>query len=111
MSLERIFKALVSLGLSQNDARVYIFLALKGSKKLKSIFDILQINKQQIVHSLENLQNKGIIVEDLDKKKTFSALAFEEALESLIKNKKKQAQTMQETKETLLSSWKRTTED
>ena len=106
MSLERIFKALVSLGLSQTDARVYIFLALKGPKKARNIVDNLKINKQQIIHSLENLQNKGIIIADLDKKNTFSALPFEEALELLIKMEKEQAQAIQESKEELLASWK-----
>ncbi|UCC58253.1 MAG: hypothetical protein JSW14_07905 [Candidatus Bathyarchaeum sp.] len=106
MSLERIFKALARLGLSQTDARVYIFLALKGPKKARSIVDNLKINKQQIIHSLENLQNKGIIIADLDKKNTFSALPLEEALDLLIKMEKKQTQAMQESKEELLTTWK-----
>jgi hypothetical protein len=33
LSLERVFKALVSGGLSETDARVNLYLALKGPKK------------------------------------------------------------------------------
>ena len=103
MSLERIFKTLVSLGLSEPDARVYIFLALKGPKETNSIVNNLKINKQQIIQSLRNLQNKDIIVVDIEKHNTFSALPFEEALKLLIKTEKEQTKIK---KENLLLNWK-----
>jgi len=103
LSLERIFKALVSLGLSQTDARVYIFLALKGPEKALSIVKNLKISKQQIYQSLKHLQDKGIIVSDPESKNSFSALPFEEALKSLIRKEKEQTKMMQKT---LISTWK-----
>ena len=103
MSLERIFKALVRLGLSEPDARVYIYLALNGPKKTGKIVGNLKINKQQIVRSLGNLQDKGIIVLDPESKNSFSALPFEEALKSLIRKEK--AQTKMKQKKLLLN-WK-----
>jgi sugar-specific transcriptional regulator TrmB len=98
MSLERIFKALVSLGLSKSDARVYIFLALEGPKKVTSIVENLKIGRHQIYRSLKNLQNKKIIIADIKDQNTFSALPFKEALESLIKTKKTQTNAIQEKK-------------
>ena len=106
MSLERIFKALVSLGLSQTDARVYIFLALKGPEKASSIVENIRISKQQIYRSLKHLQNKGIIIVDIENQNAFSALPFEKALELLIKTEKAKTQILQETKKDLLSDWK-----
>jgi sugar-specific transcriptional regulator TrmB len=103
LSLERIFKALVSLGLSQIEARVYIFLALKGPKKGVSIVKNLKISKEQIYRSLKHLQDKGIIVSDPESKNSFSALPFEEALKSLIRKEKEQTKMMQKT---LISTWK-----
>jgi sugar-specific transcriptional regulator TrmB len=103
MSLERIFKTLVSLGLSQTDARVYVFLALKGPEKALSIVKNLKISKQQIYLSLKHLQYKGIIVSDSESKNSFTALPFEEALGSLIKKEKEQNKMVQKT---LLSTWK-----
>jgi sugar-specific transcriptional regulator TrmB len=101
-----MFKALMSLGLSQIDARVYIFLALTGPKKALNIVDNLKINKQQIIRSLKYLQNNGVIAPDTETQDAFTALPFEEALESLIKKEKKQTQNLEETKETLLSNWR-----
>jgi len=106
LSLEHIFKALGSLGLSQIEARVYIFLALTGPKKALNIVKDLKISKQQIYESLKHLQNKGIIVADIENKNNFSALPFEKALELLIKAEKVKNQILKETKKTLLSDWK-----
>ena len=103
MSLERIFKSLVGLGLSQIEARVYVLLALKGPEKAISIVKNLKISKQQIYRSLEKLQDKGIILSDLKSKNGFSALPFEEALILLIRKEKEQNEMMQRT---LLSAWK-----
>ena len=103
MSLERVFKALVSLGLSQTDARVYIFLALKGPEKVVGVVKNLKISKQQIYRSLKHLQDKGIIVSDAERKNGFFALPFEEALKSLIIQEKEQATKV---KEALISTWK-----
>lgn len=107
MSLERIFQALVSLGLSKSDARVYIFLALKGPKKVTSIVNNLKIGKKQIFLSLKNLQNKGIITGGIRDQNAFSALPFEEALESLIKTEKNQTNIMQEKRRVILENLKK----
>ena len=106
MSLERVFKVLVSLDLSHIDAKVYMILALTGPKKKLSIVNDLKINKQQISQSLVSLQNRGIIFTDLKNKNRFVALPFEKALELLIKTEKDKTQILQETRKTLLSDWK-----
>ena len=103
MSLERIFQALVNLGLSEPDAQVYIYLALKGPKNAKTIVKSLEINQKQILDILKNLKEKGIISQDEEKKTKFIALPFEKALKLLIKTEKKQTRTIQKD---LLHKWK-----
>ena len=95
----------MSLGLSQTDARVYIYLATKGPKKARDIINNLTINKRQIYRSLKRLQNKSVIIANDEHPAEFSALPFEEVLDLLIKIKKEQAQAVHETKKELLSSW------
>jgi len=106
MSLERIFKALIELGLSQTDARVYIHLATKGSKSAKQICDALNIKKQIIYPSLKNLRNNRIIAVSSKRPLTFSALPFEEVLDMLIKKKFEQSEEILEKKEQVVRSWK-----
>lgn len=102
MSLERVIKALVSLGLSRVDAEVYVYVAKRGPQKVVDLSSALNITKKKIYVNLKNLQTKGLITKD---RTTFSALPFAEALELLIKMKKDQAQAMDENKEELLASW------
>lgn len=103
--MERIFKALVSLGLSETDARVYILLATKEPNKAKNIATSLNINKQQIYLSLKRLRAKEIVNSTNEHPATFTALPFEKALDKLIDVKTEEAQTIEQNKEELLAAW------
>lgn len=105
-SLERIFKALVDLGLSQTDSHVYVYLATKGSKKANQICDTLKLNKQVIYSSLKKLRNKQVITVSNKRPSIFSAIPFEEVLDILIKNKFEQSQEILENKKELVNIWK-----
>ena len=102
MSLERVIKALIGLGLLRMDAEVYVYLAKKGSRKVVDLARALNINKQKTYASLKNLQTKGLVTKD---RTIFSALPFEEALDLLIRMEKEQAQAIHESKEELLTTW------
>jgi sugar-specific transcriptional regulator TrmB len=109
LSLERVFKALTSLGLSESDARVYIFLALKGPTKTGNIVNDLKMSRQQIHRSLKFLQDKRIIFADRKNQDVFSALLFEKALELLIETEEEKTEILQETKKSILQDWKTST--
>jgi sugar-specific transcriptional regulator TrmB len=109
LSLGRIFKALVSLGLSERDAQVYVYLALKGPTKTGNMVDNLKMSGQQIYRSLKYLQGKGIVFADSTRRGVFSALAFEKALKMLIETEKEKTEILQETKKSILQDWKTST--
>lgn len=102
MSLERVVKALIGLGISRVDAEVFVYLTKTGPQKAIDLAKALKINKQKIFASLKNLQTKGLVTKE---RTIFSALPFEEALELLIKIEKEQARVIQESKEELLATW------
>ena len=106
MSKERVIKALKGLGLSQDDARVYVFLAKYGPHKEKEITDILKLHEKRTVHSLKNLQEIEIVIPIEGHPVRYSAVPFEEVIDLSIEVKKEQAKTMQENKKEILSSWK-----
>jgi len=105
LSLKRIFKALVSLGLSESEARVYMFIETKGPAKTKRMATALQINRTHLYRILKRLQDKRILKIIVGRPAKFSALPFEEALSLLIQCKKKNAKTAQNNKKELLSDW------
>lgn len=104
MSLERVIKALINLGLSRLDAEVYVYIAKKEKQKELDLTRSLNYSKNKIKSSLKLLITKELIKKDGSE---FYALPFEEALELLIKNEKEQAKSIEKSREELLVNWKR----
>lgn len=104
LSLERVTRALVDLGLSRLDAEVYVYLAKKQACKQKvvDLAKAMNLSRKKIYDSLKNLQTKGLVAKE---RKIFSVLPFEEALDLLIKMEKEQTKLIQESKEELLTIW------
>jgi sugar-specific transcriptional regulator TrmB len=111
LSLERVLKALVSLGLSQTDAQIYVYLATEGPAKARNIINGLTINERQVYRSLKRLQNKGITIANNERPFEFSAVPFEEVLDLLMEIKKEQAQALKESRKEVLSSWRKIVEE
>jgi sugar-specific transcriptional regulator TrmB len=106
LSLERVLKALESLGLSQSDAQVYIYLATTGPKKARELINKLAIGKRQVYRSLKRLRNKGIAIIDDERPFELSAVPFNEVLDLLMEIKKEQAKALQASKEELVSDFR-----
>ena len=105
MNAEWTFETLVKLGFTEADAQVYVYLATEGPQKAIATAEALNLRKQQLYHTLKNLQNKGAVNASPEHPARFSAVIFEKVLDLLIKAKKEQQQALQESKEDLLSTW------
>ncbi|PVX26470.1 MAG: hypothetical protein CW716_05880 [Candidatus Bathyarchaeum sp.] len=106
MSLGRILNALVGLGLSETDSRVYIAIAVRGPMTAKTLVKEMRINKQQLYPILKKLRNKKIINVTETRPSVISALPFEEVLEILINHKIEKSKEIIGNKKELLSCWK-----
>lgn len=100
-----MLKALQSLGLSQTEARIYVFLEKSGSHEDVDIAQALKVNTKRLVISLKNLQDKKIVQASVQQAVEFSAVPFEKAIDLLIEVKKEKAKSLQERKMELLASW------
>lgn len=105
MSLERIFKALMVLGLSESEVEVYFQIATKGPIFARNIINSLPINERVIYGILRNLQMKGIILAIGNKPKEYSAIPFEEVLSMLIEQKEEHAREIKERRKELVHNW------
>lgn len=105
LSLKRVIEALVSLGLSHTEARIYVFLEKSGSHADAAIAQALKLHTKELINSLKNLQNKKIVKASAQQAVEFSAVPFEKAIDLLIEVKKERAHSLQERKMELLSSW------
>jgi sugar-specific transcriptional regulator TrmB len=105
MGQEKILKTLLSLGLKQLDAEVYIFLAKRGPIKAKDAAKALKISKQRVYPIIKNLQGKGIVNATLEHPARFSAIPLEKMLDLFVKAKMEEAQRIQQNKDEILSDW------
>jgi sugar-specific transcriptional regulator TrmB len=105
MSLERVLKALMNLGLSQTDAEIYVYLATEGPQEVRNIAENLRLSRQQLGSSLKSLQKKKIIILSLEYSARFSALPFEKTMALLIEAKREESQRIEQNKEEILSEW------
>ena len=101
-----MLKTLMTLGFTETDSQVYVFLVTEGPRKASDIAEALQIYKRQLYRRLKSLQSKGIINASPEYPTRFSAMLFEKVLDFLIKAKMEQQQALQESKEDLLSTWR-----
>lgn len=108
MSEERIIKALKGLGLSNIDTKVYIFVAKEGPHRMEEIALALNLPEEKVDRSLKELQSISIIKDSIEYPLEFVAMPFEKVIDLFIEVKREQAKTMQESREELLSSWKKT---
>jgi len=106
LSLKRVIESLQSLGLSQGDAEIYVYLSKEGPKTGRELATALRLSKQKLYLSLKKMSQKKIVTASDDRPSIFFAIAFEEVINLLVKIKKEQSATILETKEELLSSWK-----
>jgi sugar-specific transcriptional regulator TrmB len=107
LSLERVIKALVDLGLPRVDAEVYIYIAKNGPLKSREIAKKLKLKKKQLEYSLRNLQDKDIVRAKSKVVAEFVAVPFEEALSLLLEISEEQTEILNKIRKELLSNWKK----
>jgi sugar-specific transcriptional regulator TrmB len=94
LSLKKIIKALVKFGFSENDARVYVYVAINGPTIANRIIADLELNENCVYSALTFLQEKGYVVAGYVQPTEFFSIPFEKLLDSLIEAKEKQAKKL-----------------
>ena len=103
---EEIERVLSELGLSEKEAKVYLYLAKKGPQKAAEISKTLKIHKVEVYRFLKYLENKALVEPTLERPTRFTASPFEQTLDSLIAERKKTAREFEEKRNSILDQWK-----
>jgi sugar-specific transcriptional regulator TrmB len=106
LSLKQALKTLKSLGLTETEAKVYIYLAKKGPHEGTEIGNNLKLTKHQLCSSLERLLTKGMVTAIPEHSTKYSAIAFEKVVDQFMKATKNQAKALQESREEILFAWR-----
>ena len=105
MSKEWILKTLISLGFTETNAKVYIYLASEGPHEAKNIAKTLKIPENRLELELRELLQKRLIEVSPKFPNHFSAVLFDIILDHLIQNTLKTAEKLEEKKEKMFTHW------
>jgi len=106
LSEKDITKFLQTLGLSKREIQIYLFLAKGGVQSTSFAAKRLKMERVQAYRTFKKLQEKGFIEATIERPTRFSIVPFESLLESFIASRRSEVDTLNEEKESLLSSWR-----
>ena len=104
-ALKEINSALLRLGLSKNEVRIYLFLARNGSQKAQKIAESLGVPRTEAYKILRELEGKGFILRILQRPMKFTIVPFEKIVEEDIEERKQKIHKLEKKKEELLGLW------
>jgi len=106
LSLDQALKALKSLGLTDIDAQVYVYLSKRGPHGLIDLGDALKVTNLKLARSLENLLARGMVDSAPEPRGMYSAVPLERVLNEFEKAAKEKAKALQASKDELLRVWR-----
>jgi sugar-specific transcriptional regulator TrmB len=107
LTQEWMLKTLLDLGFKQQDAEVYMFLALNGPKRAREIAGALKTYKRKVYRTLKTLQNMKVTSATLTIPAEFFAISFDKVLDMLIKANVEEANRIEQEKEVMFALWKK----
>lgn len=106
--INELNRLLVNYDLTQNQAKVYLYLSKIGIKTASDISKSLKIPRTETYHLLSTLQQKGIIFSVFGKPTKFNAVGIDESVTILINNERNRINELENGKENIIKLWKMT---
>jgi len=103
---ENLRRILKSFGLTEKEMDIYIYIAQHGAQRSGEIAKGIKTHRAEIYRMLKSLQTKSIVQQTLESPTRFTAVPFETVIESFIKTKRQEADSVESTQQDLLEDWK-----
>ena len=103
--MEAVSRVFSNIGLSDKEARVYLYLSKKGATKAREISHALNIDRVQLYRILKELQKRGMAESTFGYPASFVAVSFEKVLDCLIRTKRDEAKGLEASKDDLMSQF------
>ena len=102
---DSLLTSLLEFGLTQNQARVYLFLSKNTSKSAPDISKSLKIARTETYHLLNGLQSKGITIAAFGKPTKFQAVPFDKSINILVNNERSRIDELEKQTLYMVSQW------
>jgi sugar-specific transcriptional regulator TrmB len=104
-ALKEIKTSLIKLRLSQNEVKVYLYLARFGAQKAQIIADSVNLHRTEAYKILRTLENEGIIYRVLERPMKFKAVSLEKVLDLKLDEKREGIYQLEKKREELIRLW------
>jgi len=102
---DSLLASLLEFGLTQNQARVYLFLSKNTTKSAPEISKCLKIPRTETYHLLNGLQSKGITIAAFGKPTKFQAVPFDKSINILVSNERTRLDELEKQSLYMISQW------
>jgi len=102
---DSLLASLLEFGLTQNQARVYLFLSKNTTKSAPEISKSLKIARTETYHLLNGLQSKGIPIAAFGKPTKFQAVPFDNSINILVDNERVRIDELEKQTLYMISQW------
>ncbi len=106
IKLDKIKNELVKFGLTQNQAKIYVYLGKYGAKTAPEVVKSLGMPRTETYFILNTLQNKGIVTAEFSSPTRYNALPIEQAISTLINTEKENLDILARQEKTVVEFWK-----
>ena len=104
--MERVVALLQELGLSRDEAEVYVYLAKKGPQTIETLTENIEMAQKRVITALKKLGEKQIAARKTKNSTFFSAITFERLLTDYVKIQFNKAKRMDEKRFKLIADWR-----
>ena len=102
---ENLISSLPEFGITQNQAKVYLYLSKNAAKSAPEISKNLKIPRTETYHLINVLQSKGIVISNFGKPTKFQALPFDKSIRILVNNHRTRIDELEKQTSELITIW------
>ena len=103
--LDKIRDSIVKFGLTQNQAKVYIYLGQYGPKTAPEVVKSLGMPRTETYFILNTLQNKGIVTSEFSSPTRYVAQPIDKAISTLINTEKENLNILAKQEKSITELW------
>jgi sugar-specific transcriptional regulator TrmB len=102
---EPVRKILKTVGLTEKETDVYIFLAKHGALKGIDIAKLTRIDRAEVYRILKSLQSKGLLESTLEAPARFVTTPLDKVVDGFVKARRDEAASIENAKQELMNDW------
>ena len=104
-TFEKLINILTEFGLTEYEAKIFIYLGKYGTKTAPEIKNSLEIPRSETYRILTRLQNKRLVIASFEQPMTYSILSPDKAIETILEQEMQRLSHLKILKKELLELW------